>query len=452
MQCELARTPPGERAAELAVREYTLLNQYRREWEAAYPFRLPRNYSYGRGFLYPNLDGADFARHGEALAALIPLNYVRLRKTNRAMEAVAACPALRHVRDLSFDTSELRNHHIPVLLGSPYLTNIRILGLGNNSIGSAGCESLAATTALPALRVLALHGNTTVKDRGLQALTGALWFANLVGLYLSNCGISPAGVIRLAGLPAVSQLRSLDIADLNRDDTTARAILDSPHLSKLARLWHPDRDLERTSSRGVPSPIRRELQPDELPARLDRRRFRVNDGYALLRAIEGEPCGRHATARLRRLAGEEHARLRRPKASEGPSTSAYSANSPATPTRRTNANSRTASWISCLHIPPALRAADRPLALLGSGYCRGFLDPVVLPATGFPLHAKRLAELMPLCHLQFDRARGAMRSVAACPQLAPVRWLAVAGSELRNADVSRDWPRRGTSTTFGCSI
>jgi uncharacterized protein (TIGR02996 family) len=243
VQCELARTPPGERAAELAVQEYTLLNQHRREWEAAYPFRLPRNYSYGRGFLYPNLDGADFAKFGEALAALIPLNYVRLRKVNRAMEAVAACPALRYVRDLSFDTSELRNHHLPVLLDSPYLTNIRVLSLGNNSIGSAGCESLAATTALPALRVLALHGNTAIKDRGLEALTGALWFANLVGLYLSNCGISPAGVIRLAGLPAVSQLRSLDIGDLNRDDRTARAILDSPHLTKLARLWHPDRDL-----------------------------------------------------------------------------------------------------------------------------------------------------------------------------------------------------------------
>jgi uncharacterized protein (TIGR02996 family) len=242
VQCALAHELPDGRRADLAMREDQLLNEYRKQWQTAYPLRLPGYHVYVRGFLLPALTGADFAKHGEALAAVVPLNYVWLQHAPQALKDVTQCPALRYVRYLCLESNQLRNHHLPVLLGSPHLTNVRALGLGNNSIGIAGCEALAAATTLPALRVLALYSNP-IKDRGLEALTGAPWTANLVGLHVSNCGASAATVIRLAGRPAVSNLQSLDIADRDRDDTTARAVLDSPHLAKLVRLWHPDRAL-----------------------------------------------------------------------------------------------------------------------------------------------------------------------------------------------------------------
>jgi uncharacterized protein (TIGR02996 family) len=252
VQCELARAQPGERKRELAAREYQLLNKYRKAWEAAHPIPLWGTHYYVRGFLFHTLDAPDFVKYGAALAAVAPLHFVGLRHVRDVAAAVGACPALQHVRYLSLESNRLGNKHLSALLDSPHLTNLHTFGLGNNLIGPAGCKALAAATSLPAMRVLALYGNFAVKDAGLKALTSAPWLANLVGLHVSGCGISSAVVIRLAGLPTTSRLLSLDVADRDRPDAAARAILDSPHLSGLVRLWYPDRDLS--------APVRNELR------------------------------------------------------------------------------------------------------------------------------------------------------------------------------------------------
>jgi uncharacterized protein (TIGR02996 family) len=69
-------------------------------------------------------------------------------------------------------------------------------------------------------------------------------------------------------------------------------------------------------------------------------------------------------------------------------------------------------------------------------YVRGFLDPVHLPGPGFAWHAARLSELVPLYHVRLARVRGSLTAVAACPQLALVRRLTLAGSWARNADMT----------------
>jgi hypothetical protein len=81
-------------------------------------------------------------------------------------------------------------------------------------------------------------------------------------------------------------------------------------------------------------------------------------------------------------------------------------------------------------------AADWPLPLHDPRYCRGFLDPVALPAADFPDHAARLAERMPLAHLRFIRARDRMPAVAACPQLALARRLTLAGEWAGSAEAA----------------
>lgn len=243
VQCELVRARPGKRKGELSARERELLNAYRKEWEAAHPVPLWGTHYYVRGFLFHTLDAPDFVNYGEALAAVAPLHFLGLRHTCKVAAAVAACPALQHVRYLSLESNKLSNKHLAALLRSPHLTNLNTLGLGNNAIDPAGCRSLAATTSLPSVRVLALYGNFAVNDGGLEALTGAPWFANLVGLHVSSCGVSSEAVTRLAGLPATSRLLSLDVSDFNRTDAAACAILDSPHLAGLVRLWYPDLNL-----------------------------------------------------------------------------------------------------------------------------------------------------------------------------------------------------------------
>jgi uncharacterized protein (TIGR02996 family) len=238
VQCARERETRRARRARLLAREGALLEEYQDEWATAYPVRVPRSV-YTRGFVPFTISAAQFAKHGEQLAAAAPLDFLRLTNASKTMAGMAACPALRYVRYLTIESNGLQNHHLSLLFDSPRVLNVRILALGNNSIKSAGCETLAATTALPALGVLGLGGNP-IKDQGFEALMDAPWFANLVGLYIPGCQVSAAAVTRLAKHPAAKRLRSLNVTDwADRDDTTARAILDSPHLSKLERLWYP---------------------------------------------------------------------------------------------------------------------------------------------------------------------------------------------------------------------
>jgi uncharacterized protein (TIGR02996 family) len=71
-----------------------------------------------------------------------------------------------------------------------------------------------------------------------------------------------------------------------------------------------------------------------------------------------------------------------------------------------------------------------------TGFRRGFLDPVTLPGASFAPHAKYLSERMPLYHVRLVRARDAMESVAASPQLALVRRLTLSGAWLRNPEMT----------------
>ncbi len=241
VQCALVREPPGDRKAALAVREHQLLQAHVQTWKSLYPLHIPGRTGYLRGFVHLSLRAADFVTHGEALAAVTPVHQLRLHRVAGVAAELAACPVLRRVRNLSLESSGLRNLHLSALTASPHLANVRLLGLNYNHIGAAGGAALAPA-ALPALRVLTLNGNP-VKDRGFLALARADWFANLVGLHASFCEVSDDAVIRLAGLPAASNLRSLDVGGQDRGDDAARAILDSPHLSRLRRLWFPERDL-----------------------------------------------------------------------------------------------------------------------------------------------------------------------------------------------------------------
>ncbi|MBY0459916.1 MAG: TIGR02996 domain-containing protein [Gemmataceae bacterium] len=236
VQCSLARTPPGPERGVLAVREARLLRTHAGEWAARLPAKLPRGAHYGRGFPALHLSAAVFARHAAALAGFLPLDWVRISHAPKALAELAGCPQLAHVRCLVLDGNGLRNHHLPVLLGSPHLTNVRMLNLNHNHVGTAGARALAGTTALPALRVLAVHDNP-IKDAGLTALTDAAWFGRLTGLHASLCGISGAGLIRMAGLPQAGGLRDLDMGSVDGGDPVARAVLDSPHLKRLERLW-----------------------------------------------------------------------------------------------------------------------------------------------------------------------------------------------------------------------
>ena len=172
-----------------------------------------------------HLPAWNFVRHGAELAAVAPLHHVHLFQARSCPKQLAACPHLEFVRHLDLRNVVMRNAHLAALIDSPHL------------VGVAGCVALAGAR-LPALRHLALSNNP-VRDRGLAAVRGAVWFPQLESLYVGDCGLSEAAVIALAADPKTADLRTLH-AYASRDtftDRVAHAILSSPHLAGLRRLW-----------------------------------------------------------------------------------------------------------------------------------------------------------------------------------------------------------------------
>ena len=255
VQCELGREIGGARRLALLRREDELRSAWWWVW-AAQLFEP----QFRRGFPEPvSLRDSHVADDPTPLAAALPLHHLRLVNAPASLGKVTTVPIMRHVRTLEL-TGDVRNHDLGVLARSPHLRNLRVLVAGHNRIGAGGCERLAAAT-VPALRHLALWGNP-LRDAGLMALLRAGWLRNLAGLYANTCEISDAAVVRLADRAAVSGLRNLGLAALERGDAAAYAILGSPHLAQLERLWFPVRGLSPKARAALEGRFAERLNPE----------------------------------------------------------------------------------------------------------------------------------------------------------------------------------------------
>ena len=235
VQCELA-TARGDRRIRLTVREQELLAGHEKAWVEQIPGHQfhPR---FRRGFVEPlHMPAWDIAKADDKLLAAAPLHHVRLFQARFNPEKLAACPLFQHVRRLDLQSNVMRNADIAALVQSPHFGNLRILNASENSIGIAGCEAMR-DAEFPALRQFLISSNP-IKARGLAALRAASWFSRLEGLHVNGCGLTPDNVLALVADPAVAGLRELNVGN-GFGEPVARAILDSPHLANLKRLWFP---------------------------------------------------------------------------------------------------------------------------------------------------------------------------------------------------------------------
>jgi uncharacterized protein (TIGR02996 family) len=241
LQCELVRDPAPARRAELIDYEKALLTAHGKTWVKQLPGQQ-FNDRFRRGFLSPvHLPAGNFCSHSAALSAVAPLHNVHLFQAREGTAKLAACPTLRQVRHLDLRSNVMRNPHVAELAKSPHLVNLHTLTAADNSIGVTGCAALAGA-ALPALRHL-LIWNNPIKDRGLLALRSAAWFPQLEFLGIGHGDVSEEAVIALTTDPNVAGLRALHVFQRPWSDQVARAILDSPHLKNLERLWFPTHTL-----------------------------------------------------------------------------------------------------------------------------------------------------------------------------------------------------------------
>jgi uncharacterized protein (TIGR02996 family) len=232
VQCELARDPDSPRRAELAARERELLS-FAPAWAGSWRTALVEP-TYRRGFLDPVAVAGDaFANCASLLADLTPLHHLRLVRVRGQMTPVVACPQLASVRRLSLCHAWVRNVEITAFAASPHLGSLRSLDVSHNQVGITGATDLAVAR-MPELRELDVERNP-LKDRGLLAVAQADW-PKLESLDASECGLTDAGVIALAESPLIPRLVWLRLSRNAGVTTAAWARLAQAPLARLERL------------------------------------------------------------------------------------------------------------------------------------------------------------------------------------------------------------------------
>jgi Ran GTPase-activating protein (RanGAP) involved in mRNA processing and transport len=179
-----------------------------------------------------------FIDWGESLLNRTPLRIVKLRDPKEHVAALADTRALERLEGLNLNFGKLGQTRSVAFLASPYLSNLRWLDLGNNSITQVGVEALCkAHPRLTNLRYLALDDDIVrpfgvgllshspllgqlealnldsneLDDEALRSLSQATRASQLVQLHLSrNSGITAGGLHELLASPNLASLRMVD--------------------------------------------------------------------------------------------------------------------------------------------------------------------------------------------------------------------------------------------------
>ncbi len=197
------------------------------------------------------------------LARLTHLELWGCRLDAAAGERLAECANLSGLRSLHLGNNLLRDTGARALAASAHLARLTALRLGGNGIGGPGVRALVSAPALAGLLELDLSGNY-VGPTGVEALAGGTEVRRLRRLDLSDahldaeCGrrlaaarclarlrvlrlgnnsrLGDEGVKALAGSASLARLRELSLDSCGLDAVGVQALVESPHLNRVARL------------------------------------------------------------------------------------------------------------------------------------------------------------------------------------------------------------------------
>jgi uncharacterized protein (TIGR02996 family) len=212
-QCELAALSARRGFSEVLIeRQHSLREAYNDDWMSLSPVKLLTDYLCAqRGFISRvGLNAPSFVRHGETLAATMPLHHLRLEQVRAGSATLAGCPTLAHVRILDVSGHKLRNAGMMNLARCPHFTHLHTLDLSGNQLGIAAAEALAGS-CMPRLIALTLSDNP-IKDRGLIALVRSPLMRGLTALHLAGCELTHRSVTALVQSPAAARLTELDLS------------------------------------------------------------------------------------------------------------------------------------------------------------------------------------------------------------------------------------------------
>jgi uncharacterized protein (TIGR02996 family) len=238
VQCELARLPPGARAAQLRQREQELLAGHSKRWAAPLA-ALGATGTFRRGLLeHVEMTSFDFAKHADELFGAAPVR--ALTTTAHGFVGVRALTRCRHLlrlHELSFTRGyPLRRKGAKMLVESPNVANLTHLGLAEQELTRPGMQDLASSPHLARLTHLDLSTNLIARG-GLATLAGSPHLANLTSLDLRGNYFSVEDAAAFAKSPHLTKLTHLY---LDQDDLTPDALeqlFHSPNLAGLTTLY-----------------------------------------------------------------------------------------------------------------------------------------------------------------------------------------------------------------------
>src|SRR5262249_47834001 len=151
------------------------------------------------------------------------------------VEAVASSAHLSRLTELNLDDNPITTAGAKALAGADF-ANLEWLSLWGCNLGRAEAEALAQTGEWPRLRRLRL-GSNKLSGAAVAALAGSPLLDNVESLTLPFIHeLDDAGLVALAASPRCRNLVELDLQCTSVGDEGARALVESPHLSKLAYL------------------------------------------------------------------------------------------------------------------------------------------------------------------------------------------------------------------------
>jgi uncharacterized protein (TIGR02996 family) len=237
VQCEMARLPPGPRAATLRQREQELLARHAAGWTAPL-VALGASGTFRRGLLEHAVLSADaFARHADELLRAAPLLAltVSMGYGAQGLLKVLRCRHLLGMTELHVTGGPCRRMGAKMIAESPNVANLTRLSLAFQELSRPAVQDLADSPYLARLTHLDLSYNFLGR-RWLLPLAGSGHLANLTSLDVRGSFCTTEDAAALANSPCLTKLTELGFEPGGLAPDEFQKLLHSPNLAHLTTL------------------------------------------------------------------------------------------------------------------------------------------------------------------------------------------------------------------------
>jgi uncharacterized protein (TIGR02996 family) len=247
VQCELAKLPEGEpRREKLAKRERALLKKYGKRWAGPLG-KVTEKWAFRRGFV--EAIAVDYFELPQFLAsfhevfAAVPIRALRLADIDLEPDFLGTLESyLPRLRSLDLRLANFEHKELRWLLRNPSLASLRALALDiefTDQVEGPILQTIGKAPNLGGLTGLKLQVGENAGDLEepvVRALLRSPYLKKVTRLFLPLCRMSRATARALARGPDRAPLTHLALDDANLDEAVIEELLSGPNLARLQYL------------------------------------------------------------------------------------------------------------------------------------------------------------------------------------------------------------------------